>query len=222
MMGLKKNLVNQKNKLFKSFSNLPKNPINLVKHLFTKFKKHKNKITAKRAFVVVITFIAFAALAQNYYLLRIQNNSISKNDSNNSKPQNTKQTGKLTKGIPEFTTLIPAGKTINDLGGWTRVSPSSADPVFAYIDKISNIPINLSQQPLPDNFKTDTEDQIASLASDFKATEKITVGSTIVYIGTSAKGPQSAIFSKNDLLILIKSSVQISNDSWANYINSLQ
>jgi len=221
-MGVKTSITNQKNKLLSLISKCPKNPVKLVKKLFTTIKKNKYKFTAKRAFVVIITFIAFAALAQNYYLLHARNNSNPDNNTSESKTQITNQSGKLTKGTPSFKTLIPTGKTINDLGGWTRVSPKNVDPVFAFVDKIGNIPINLSQQPLPDSFKTDTNDQIASLASDFKATEKITINNTTVYIGTSAKGPQSVIFSKNNLLVLIKSSVEINNNEWANYINSLQ
>lgn len=221
-MGVKKCIVNQKNRLLNLVHKCPKNPVKLTKQLFAKAKSQRHKFTAKRAFVVIITFIAFAALAQNYYLLHARNDPISDNASGETKTKITDQSGKLTKGTPSFKTLIPTGKTIDDLGGWTRVSPTSADPVFAYIDKIGNTSVNLSQQPLPDSFKTDTNDQIASLASDFKATEKITIGSTVVYIGTSAKGPQSVIFSKNNLLVLIKSSVQINNNDWANYINSLQ
>lgn len=130
--------------------------------------------------------------------------------------------GVLSKGTPSYKTLLPAGKSISQLGGWTRVSPSNVDPVYAFVDKIGEIPINLSQQPLPKEFETNTNEQIATLASDFRAENKLTIGSTTVYIGTSGKGPQSVIFAKNNLLILIKSSVQISNEKWTDYINSLQ
>jgi hypothetical protein len=122
---------------------------------------------------------------------------------------------------PDYATVLPAGKSINDYGGWTRVSPPDRNPVFAYLDKIGHTPINVSEQPLPDAFKSDTAAQVAQLAQGFKANEKIVVGSTTVYIGTSAKGPQSIIFSKNNLLILIKSSLKVENDQWKVYINSL-
>lgn len=123
---------------------------------------------------------------------------------------------------PKFATILPAGKSIKDFGGWTRVSPPDREPVFAYVDKIGNIPINVSQQPLPEELKEDTEEDISRLAVDFHAEEKLTVGNTIVHIGTSVKGPQSVIFTKKDLLILIKSAVKIENDRWATYISSLQ
>jgi hypothetical protein len=128
----------------------------------------------------------------------------------------------LKKGTPNYKTLLPTGKTIESLGGWTRVSPPEKNPVFAYVDRLGNSQINVSQQPLPDDFKSDAEQKIEELALGFKASEKITMGNTIVHIGTSAKGPQSVIFSKNDLLILIKSTVHIDNNLWAEYISTLQ
>lgn len=120
-----------------------------------------------------------------------------------------------------YDTVLPAGKTIETLGGWTRVSPPNRNPVFAYADTIGNTPISVSQQPLPDDLKGDTPRKVEELAQWFKADQRLTIGDTKVYIGTSAKGPQSVIFVKDDLLILIKSSVALSNDQWTAYITSL-
>lgn len=128
----------------------------------------------------------------------------------------------LTRGIPDYPTILPAGKTIQDLGGWTLVSPPDRDPAFAYVDAIGNTQINVSQQPLPDDLKPDTTEKIENLAKAYSANEKITIDGMVVYIGTSEKGPQSVIFSKNDLLILIKSSVRIDSNEWAKYVNSLK
>ena len=124
--------------------------------------------------------------------------------------------------VPQFDTLLPASKTIESLGGWTRVSPPDRNAVFAYSDGIRDNRIIISQQPLPDTFFEDTEGQMEALAQSYKATEKLTVNNLIVYIGTSAKGPQSVIFTKSGLLVLIKSSVKLSNDDWVGYVSSLQ
>ena len=128
----------------------------------------------------------------------------------------------LEHGTPKYSTITPTNKKIADLGGWTRVSPPSSDPVFAYVDKIGNISINVSEQPLPNDLKNDTESKIEKLAQGFNASEKIKISDTTVHIGTSANGPQSVIFSKNNLLILIKSDSLISSNQWAEYINSLK
>lgn len=136
-------------------------------------------------------------------------------------PSDSGYTGSHLKG-PDYRTMLPDGKTIEQLGGWTRVSPSNRNPVFAYHDYIGKIPINVSQQPLPDEFKEDVESSIAELAHGYHADTSIEAGDTTAYIGTSAKGPQSVILAKNDLLILIKSSVAINDKLWVRYIDSLK
>ena len=144
--------------------------------------------------------------------------------SHNAKVAADKRSGQqsLTKGTPDYPTVLPAGKTIQELGGWTLVSPPGRDPVFAYIDKIGNMQINVSQQPLPEEFKSDTAAKIEKLAKEYGASEKLTTNDTEAYIGTSEKGPQSVILSKGDLLILMKSAVRIDNAKWEEYISSLR
>lgn len=117
---------------------------------------------------------------------------------------------------------MPDDKAISNLGGWRQISPPGAEPVYAYVDTISNTTINVSQQPLPDSFKDDVDSQIANMAKKFNATTKLDADDTKVYIGTSAKGPQSVIFTKNGLLILIKSQQTITDKSWIDYIQSLK
>lgn len=123
--------------------------------------------------------------------------------------------------LPEFQTVLPGTKSISELGGWQRISPPQKDPVFAYTDTIGDIPISISQQPLPASFRDDPEAQVAEAAKKFSATTKIDAGATKVYVGTSAKGPQSALLTKNGLLILIKSQKKVDNAAWAEYVKSL-
>ena len=123
---------------------------------------------------------------------------------------------------PDYATILPGGKTIGDLGGWKRVSPPGKNPVFAYADTVGGMQIAVSEQPLPQEFKNDTAGKISKLAEGYAANEKVKVGDTTVYIGTSAQGPQSAILTKNDLLILIKSTAKLTSDQWAQYVNSLK
>lgn len=134
----------------------------------------------------------------------------------------TQATAGLTKGTPDYPTLVPEGKDIDDLGGWTRVSPPDRNPVYAFVDKIGTVQISVSQQPLPPDFQTDTASKVAQVAQDFNATEKVTAGNATIYLGKSAKGPQSAILNKDELLILIKAAAPIPNDQWVSYIESLE
>lgn len=123
---------------------------------------------------------------------------------------------------PDYQTLSPGDKPVSQLGGWKRVSPPESDPVFAYTDVIDGVPINVSQQKLPASFLQNTDEQVAELAKKFNAITKLSATGTTVYLGTSSKGPQSVIFTKHGLLILVKSEKLIKNESWISYIDSLK
>lgn len=122
----------------------------------------------------------------------------------------------------EYQTVTPHGKPAQELGGWRRVSPPKSAPVYAYIDTIDNVRVSVSQQPLPDKFIEGTNDKLDELAKGFGATNEITADGIKVYVGTSAQGPQSALFIKNGLLILVKSQSKISDASWKKYAESLK
>ena len=121
---------------------------------------------------------------------------------------------------PQFDELLPNGKTGADLGGFAKISPEGSAPVYAYADEIGAVKIRVSQQELPSNIKRDS-DELEKLAHDFNANRTIFTAETTVYIGESIKGPQSLIFQKNGLLILINSDDKLSDDAWKTYIQSL-
>ncbi|HMM62334.1 MAG TPA: hypothetical protein PKC86_02120 [Candidatus Saccharibacteria bacterium] len=190
-------------------------------HFFSskKFINFNTKITKYKKAIWIIAAILTLLLIGLFFVLQ-DNNSVPPNikPNDDSKPIDTGADSNQ----PKYNTITPGGKNIGQLGGWTRVSPINSNPVFAYVDYIDNIPIRVSQQPLPDGFDQDTTAQIDQLAIGYNANEKITVDNISVHIGTNSKGPQSVIFVKNNLLILITSSAKITNDQWANYISSLQ
>ena len=122
---------------------------------------------------------------------------------------------------PSYDIVLPQRTAITDLGGWQRVSPTNSDPVFAYNDTIDDIAINVSQQPLPASFIGNVPASVKQLADSYSATTVIEAGGTQVYIGRSARGPQSLIFAKNNTLVLIKSQKTIPQAEWVSYINNL-
>lgn len=122
---------------------------------------------------------------------------------------------------PDYQTVLPAEKSIEELGGWKLSSPPNNDPVFSYSDSLDQIAISVSQQPIPKSFEGDIDSKVAELAEQNNATTELTVDNLKVYIGSSAKGPQSVIFVKDELLVFIKSQERINNDSWSEYIRSL-
>lgn len=128
----------------------------------------------------------------------------------------------LAKGAPPYPTLTPNGVTADQLGGWTRVSPPSADAVYAYADRIDTVPIIVSQQPLPKAFLDDTTSKIKDLATNYAATEHLTIDGIDVYIGKAASGQQSVVLSKQRLLILIKTNTAVDHGKLLQYIHSLR
>lgn len=124
---------------------------------------------------------------------------------------------------PDYATVLPTGKTIEQLGGWGRVSPPGNDPVFGYSDALGGVHIVVSEQPLPDIFKNDLHAQLPKLAKQLAATEKLsTTDGEEAYLGTAANGAQSLVANKGELLILIRSTSRISNQLWADYVSTLQ
>jgi hypothetical protein len=182
----------------------------------------KSKLPSKAAFrkllspkrIIIASTIVVAIIGCLIAGSLFNQHTIAKNAANNNAPN------KIIENL-EYQTVLPQGKSITKLGGWKRVSPPDSDPVFAYIDAINGIAISVSQQPLPQSFKDDVDNQVAELAKKFAATTKIDADGTTVYLGTSAKGLQSVIFTKNGLLILIKSQNKIDNNAWAQYAASL-
>jgi hypothetical protein len=124
-------------------------------------------------------------------------------------------------GTPSFTTLLPSGKSIQSLGGWYRISPPTSNPVYAFADIVGSVGLDVSEQPLPSSWQQDSAEQAANLAQGFGANEKLSDGNLAIYIGTSSKGPQSVIFTEDNLLILIKSTDGLTINQWVAYINSL-
>lgn len=189
-----------------NFDSIPKLPSKTAVTSRVKKALSSKKIVLSAIAIVVVSLLIISVFAGQM--------------NTSSEPSVSDKTNSLVENL-EYQTVLPEGKTISELGGWKRVSPSKSDPVYAYADKIDNVPISVSQQPLPQSFKGSTSDQVAELAKKFNATAKLDAGTTQVYIGTSAKGPQSAILSKNGLLILIKSQQKITDKSWTKYVASL-
>lgn len=174
-------------------------------------KKSVKHVVKSKRFIIAVSFVATVALGASttyqYYFAR-QDTAIN--------PE-TKPLNKL-----EYQTVTPEGKSAQQLGGWQRVSPPDGTPVFAYTDEIDDVPISVSQQPLPEKFFESTDSQLDELAKSFNTTNEIAANGVKIYLGTSSRGPQSVIFIKNGLLVLIKSQSKIDDKSWARYAESLK
>lgn len=121
---------------------------------------------------------------------------------------------------PEFNSLVPEGKD-SDFEA-SKVRYDSEKKVASFEDTIIGVGITLSQQQLPENFKSDPEAEVQKIAENFGAREVIYAGEVKAFSGVSAKGPQTVIFSKHDLLIFIKSNEKLDKDGLIQYIIDLK
>lgn len=128
---------------------------------------------------------------------------------------------KIDKIIGPNYAVLPEGKNIDQLGGWQLLSPPDGSKVYVYSDKLDGIKIKVSQQILPKDFTSNPNAKLSDVAKGYNATRIIDVDGIKVYIGTNAEGPQSVIFIKNGLLVLIKSDKPISDTSYSAYVKSL-
>lgn len=118
-----------------------------------------------------------------------------------------------------FDYSLPDGNE-SEVDGQVRFDPEKQ--VVNFVDSIGGIDITISQQPLPEDFKDDTDAKVKKLAEGFSATKTIATANPTAYIGTSAKGPQTVIFAKNDLLVFMQSSKKIDDVDWASYVTNLK
>lgn len=161
-----------------------------------------------------IVIIAIVVGAATYGLTHLPHgNSNSKSGSSS----NTVDQGQVTQANPDFTALTPDDKKVT----WTKLAPPNTSSFYAYSDTLKGVPIRVSEQTLPDNFKENPTAQLAQLARDYNANRTVTVNTTTVYIGTSVKGQQSILFTQDSLLIMITSDATLNDQQWTDYITSL-
>lgn len=122
----------------------------------------------------------------------------------------------------EFEVLTPKGKKAEELGA-VLVSPPNNPPVYAYLDDLTGATIKVSQQELPDSFKSDEANKLEELAASFQAQNVIEIDGKKVYHGYSDRGGgvQSLVLIRSGLLVLISADRKLSDDTWFSYITSM-
>jgi|GEM_PF-3475312 len=138
----------------------------------------------------------------------------------------SRQTGKGTDVLgqktavakPDFATIKPT-TTENQA---TALKYDTEKKLASYNDVLGDVAITVSQQPLPEGFKADPTISVENLAKQMNATDKISASDTTAFAGVSIKGPQTVIFTKNDLLIFIIADKKIDVLTWSKYIESMR
>ena len=120
---------------------------------------------------------------------------------------------------PDFAYSLPKG---DEGQADKKVRYDEKRKLVNFVDSIGGVSITVSQQPLPGGFADNAEDKVRKLAADFSATQVLATANPTAYLGTSAEGPQTVIFSKKGLLVFMYSASKIDDHDWAEYITNLQ
>jgi hypothetical protein len=128
--------------------------------------------------------------------------------------------GESKAAIADFQTVTPEGDITNTTSQKITYDPSKK--VASFTDKINGYEVTVSMQKLPDTFKPNISENVKKVADQFAATTVLVVDNGSAYLGTSAKGPQSVVGYRGDLLVFMKSDVKIDPKAWADYFNSLK
>lgn len=125
--------------------------------------------------------------------------------------------GQTEEAKPDFAIMRP---TTEDNQA-TTPKYDTTKKVVSYNDILADVPITVSQQPLPTAFTTDPTGQVEKLAKQINANDKISTSDTTAYAGISIKGPQTVVFTKNDLLVFIIANKKIDTIDWIKYIEKM-
>ncbi len=101
-----------------------------------------------------------------------------------------------------------------------QVAYDSTKGVAVYSIKLKDRNLVVSQQLLPEGFKSDPTSRLKTLAETIYAKDAIAGKNSTAYLGTSIKGPQTLVFVTNELLVFIKSDGKIDNDQWRTILDS--
>ena len=101
-----------------------------------------------------------------------------------------------------------------------QVAYDSTKGVAVYSIKLKDRNLVVSQQLLPEGFKSDPTSRLKTLAETIYAKDAIAGKNSTAYLGTSIKGPQTLVFVTNELLVFIKSDGKIDNDQWRTLLDS--
>jgi hypothetical protein len=128
--------------------------------------------------------------------------------------------GKLTS--PTFVPVAPKNHLELAEGKSQATAFDGKRDSYSYTDTIENVPLTVSEQPIPANFSS-AQQAISSIARSMNATSTLKTHGTVAYEAKNSKtSTQTIIFTMDNLLIFMQSNFQHDDGSWENYINSLQ
>jgi hypothetical protein len=130
---------------------------------------------------------------------------------------------KLAATSPAFTPITPAKDTATATTSTkTQIAFDATRNVYSFSDSFKGNNLVVSQQPIPDKFKSGAE-AVNSIAASLSAKQSTPVDGGVAYIASDAKsGSQTVVFTKNDLLIFIQSPFRHDASDWKTYIDTFK
>jgi hypothetical protein len=123
---------------------------------------------------------------------------------------------------PTFVPVAPKNKPQLATGKSQATAFDGHRDTYSYTDNLDNVPLTVSEQPIPANFSSATQ-AVASIAKSIGAAYTLKPPGTVAYEAESNKtSAQTIVFSADNLLIFIQSNFSHDNGTWQDYIASLQ
>lgn len=152
----------------------------------------------------------------------IGNIAVKRNPASANKLSDTSVAGADAQPRPSFSLLAPADKP--QLADPTKAGHTydQAKNVYSYTDLVVGVPITVSQQPIPSG-EGSAQSKIDDIATKMSATQQIPTNSGIAYLQIDTKNNvHVVVFTKKDILVLIRGTYPLPANVWTEYINSLQ
>lgn len=152
----------------------------------------------------------------------IGNITVKKSSASANKLSGASVAGANTQPKPSFSPLAPQDKP--QLADPSKVGHTydQAKSVYSYTDLVVGVPITVSQQPLPSG-EGSAQSKIDNIATKLGAEQQIPTNSGTAYLQIDTKNNvHVVVFTKKDVLVLIRGTYPLPADAWAEYINSLQ
>lgn len=123
---------------------------------------------------------------------------------------------------PTFTPFAPKTKPQLAQGKSQATAFDGKRDSYSYTDNIQNVPLTVSEQPIPSNFSSAAQ-AVASIAKSMNATHVIKASGLTAYEAKSSQtSTQTLILTNANILIFLQSNFPHDDGTWANYISSLQ
>lgn len=197
---------------------LPKAHWDFLKTFKKKLENYKKNFSFKflknpRTYLIIGLAIFVIGIASFLLIKRDKNNNSTNSEANDTANQVVEEP---VSHDPPFSPALPPSGIDKE-----EVSYNPQRNFAKFDDSIDGIAIAVSQQALPEDFKSDPEAKLEELAKGFEATKIIQTGSGLAYIKETEEGPMTIIFKKFDLLVFIRTQNKVSEASVVSYINNL-